>query len=541
MSEARAESQFDAAWRRPAPRARRFAMMLYGWRQPGWVCLFALLAAAPFVFAAFLAPALLSLKPTAEMIGPIADARAIAAGGAPLKSSSAPFYSLLLLAADRFADSPGRIHLLAKGIAAALVAGPLAYLCAARFPAALSVLMTAALAAYAAAPFSGPQDVALAFFIVTATALICSSADNSASRARIEGVIAAAGLVILWLLSPAFSLAGFVTLAFSPLLAGLSGASRYSLAAILFVAGALLIEAAAPGMNIARAHAASAVFSARAAVGGEGAIALTGMAASGVVVIAAAAIFGGPEHWRSWGAGAGLLLVSLVAARFAEANATPIIVMAAALACFSTASPFYDGIFSGHDRASISIAVAAASLTLFWTGAIAVHAAGQFFLQHRTTLGAPENIRAELGLVQPGGPTIARWIEEGRFSTPEARDLFALAPVDQSEMLLEAAAHAKKIASYGLDVAILTGADAACVIAEKRACRPSGEKAANSAKVVFVPRLDLDPSTADAKLNSQALLYTEFKLVEQTPLWDVWVRRGATLPEDALKGLKGAL
>ncbi|HXI88120.1 MAG TPA: hypothetical protein VNH64_11715 [Parvularculaceae bacterium] len=541
MDDWAAESRFEAAWRRPAPRARQLAMMLYGWCEPGWVFLIAILAALPFILAAAFSPALLSLQPTAQMIGPIADARAIAAGAATLKSSPAPFYSLLLLAGDLFADAPGRIHLLAKAIAAALVAYPFAYLAAARFPAALAVLMTAALAAYVAAPFAGPQDIALAFFVMTALALICSPADQDTGRARLEGAIAGAGLVVLWIMNPAFSLAGFLALAFCPVVTGLAGAARYVAAALVFAIGAAIIEIVSPGLNVARAAAAATMFDAAAAAGGEGAIALTGIAASAIVVIVVAGIFGGPEHWRGWGAGAALFVVALIAARLAEANATPIIVAAAALACLSTASPFYDGVFRNHDRASVSIAIAAASLTLFWTGAIVVHATGQFFLQHGAADEAPANIRAELGLVQPGGPTIARWIEEGRFSTPEARDLFALAPVDQSEMLLEAAARARKIASYGFDVAILTGADSACVIAEKRACLPNGEKAANDAKVVFVPRLDLDPATAAAKEKSQALLYTEFKLVDKTPLWEIWVRRGATLPDEVTKSFRAAL
>ncbi|MGE0408309.1 MAG: hypothetical protein AB7P23_03495, partial [Amphiplicatus sp.] len=91
---------------------------------------------------------------------------------------------------------------------------------------------------------------------------------------------------------------------------------------------------------------------------------------------------------------------------------------------------------------------------------------------------------------------------------------------------------------YGLDVAILTGADAACVIAEKRACEADGAKAADAADVVFAPRLDLDPATAAAKGRAEALLYTEFKLVDQTALWEIWVRRGATLPAELAASFK---
>lgn len=524
------ESRFEAGWRRPAPMARRLAKLLYGWRTPGLVVFLALLAALPFVLAAAFAPALLSLAPTVDLIAPIADARAVAGGAAPLSAEAAPLYSLLLLLGDGFADAPGRIHLVAKAFAAALVVCPLVYFSSVRFPAAMSVLFAAALAAYVAAPFSGPEEIALALFLVAALAFACAPADDSARRARAEGALGGVLLAALWLSSPAFALAGFVALSACPFLTGPAGLRRYASALVVFIALAGLCELLSPGLNLVRASAASGLFSNGVFIGGESAVALGGVAASSAIVIFCAAVFGGGEYARGWGAGLALIAVAFVAARLSGANPTPVFLFGAAFAALSVSSPFYDGVFRSHDRASTALAISAASLTLFWTASLIAHGAGQFVLQQRVAAEAPANIRAELALVQPGGPTIAKWVEEGRFSTPEARELFALGPVDQSAMLLEAAAQAKKIASHGVDVAILTGSDAACVIADRRKCRADGASAASAANVVFVPRLDLDPATAAAKGRSEALLYTEFRLAEQTPLWDVWVRRGASLP-----------
>ena len=66
---------------------------------------------------------------------------------APLSAEAAPFYSLLLLLGDSFADAPGRIHLVAKAFAVALVVCPLVYFSSVRFPAAMSAPFRAALAA----------------------------------------------------------------------------------------------------------------------------------------------------------------------------------------------------------------------------------------------------------------------------------------------------------------------------------------------------------------------------------------------------------
>jgi hypothetical protein len=156
--------------------------------------------------------------------------------------------------------------------------------------------------------------------------------------------------------------------------------------------------------------------------------------------------------------------------------------------------------------------------------------AGQFVLQHRAAGEGSADIRAELALVQPGGEALSRWVEEGRLSTPRTRELLALAPIEQTETLLKAAARAREFSRQGVDVAILTSGDAACVLAEARACRADGAKAAGEAAVVLVPRADLDPATAEAKSRAQVLLYTDFKLAEETPLFDIWVRRGARLP-----------
>ncbi len=523
----------DQAWRRPAPVSRRAAMALYAWREPGWSFFSAVLFALPLILATAFAPALLSLSPAMEMLAPIAEARGIFTGQIPVQSGGSPIYSLLIMAADLFAESPGRIHLVAKAIATALVVFPLAYMSAARLPVLQSVLLTASFAAYVAAPFSGQTEFGFAVFLAMAFACLCAPAKNAASRAWFEGALVGAGLLILWLLSPVLSLGGFMALSACPFLSGKNGLRRYAGALCVFGVLALLCELLWPGLNLARANAATGVVDHIDILGvRESFSGLGGVIASVFIVVMSGAIFGGREHIKSWGVGAVIAIIGIIFARFSEANILLVFPLAASIACFSVASPFYDGLFRSHDRASVAIATSTAMLTLFWTTTPIAHAVGQFALQHHVANEAPDNIRAELGLVQPGGLTIAKWVEEGRFSTLEARELFSLAPVDQSAMLLEAASQARAIASHGVDVAILTGADTACILASKKFCSSDGAAAANEANVVFVPRLDLDPSSVDAKGRSEALLYTKFKLADKTAFWDIWVRRGVALPTD---------
>lgn len=516
------------SWRRPAPRARAVTIALYSWRRPELVFILSMLAAAPFVLAALLSPALLSFSPTLDIIAPVADARAVASGHASLLDAASPFHLALLSAGDLFFDSPGRIHLAAKAFAAFLVAAPFAWFVAPRFPAAQGALLTAALAAFVAAPFSGPNDISLALFAVLAAAFLAAPGDEGRGRARLEGALAGAILLALWLSHPVFALLGFLALSACPFLSGRRGLDRYLVALAVMLALAAAAEAAAPGLNVARAQAASGAFS---AAGGSllkaGASANAAIAASTLIVLIAAAIFGGRDHARGWVTAALLLAVSVAAVRVADAQAAPLFVLAASIAAFSVASPFYDGVFRFHDRASIALAGSAAALTMFWTAAIVAQSAGQFALQLKT---AEATAGAGLGVAQMNGQALAHWIGEGRLSPLEARNLLALAPVDQSAILVEAAERARILTREGLDVAILTGADSLCVLLDGRPCSADGPAAAKAAKVVFVPRIDFDAATAAAKGRSEAFLYTEFRRVEATPLWDVWVRRGVTLP-----------
>ena len=84
---------------------------------------------------------------------------------------------------------------------------------------------------------------------------------------------------------------------------------------------------------------------------------------------------------------------------------------------------------------------------------------------------------------------------------------------------------ARAITEDGGKVAFLTGADAACLLAELGPCHENSNIAAQHADIVFVPRLDLGAAAFAAKGRAEALLYTEFKLSEKTPFWEVWVRQ----------------
>jgi len=394
--------------------------------------------------------------------------------------------------------------------------------------------MAAGLCAFVAAPFAGAPEFALALLLVLSVALLSPPARDSAARAVGEGCLLGVGFVLLWLAIPAMPIAG-IAVAVLATFHGKANLLRTIAAAVCFCLFAAALDLISPGFNASRFSIAARALAGMELVGG----AFGGAAISAAIVIFCTAVFGGLETQRSWASGLALFIAGLGAAQVAGTDPAPAFFAAAIVAAFSISSPFYDGVFRTHDRASVALAASAAALSLFWAGAQGVAAGGQLLFQLRAGESAPADIRAELGLIQPGGLTLAQWIAEGRFTAKDARGALAMTPADQSAVLLDGAAQAREIAGRGLDVAILTAADAACVLAHSRPCRADGPAAAGKAKVVLVPRLDLDAATMAAKARAEVILYTDFSLAGRTELWDVWVRRGASLPADLAERFSG--
>ncbi len=517
-------------WRAPAPAARAATMALYRWRDAPTTALIALAAALPALLAALMAPALLSYSPTADLLAPVAEARALASGATALPEASSPFNLALLLSSDLVFEAPGRSHLGAKALAALIAAAAVAGFTAVRFSLLQTSLLAAATAAFVAAPLAGPEDAALALLMAVCAAFLCAPAQESRARACLEGAAAGLGLAALWMSSAILALFGVAALSACPFLSGRRGFMRYASAIIVAGICAAAAEVAAPGAASSRA---ATVTQAITAAGGEPALPAfdaLALALGAIIVVLIAAIFGGREHARNAWTAAAFLLIGWAAALIAGAETAIVFPFAAAIAAFSTASPFYDGVFRAHDRASIAVSGAAALLTLGLGSALLAQSTDQFLRQARAAAAATAATVKAFAIVQPPEPAIARWVAEGRFATAEARALFPLTPADQSAMLMAAGLKARALGEQGYDVAILAKGDIVCVIAGRRDCAADGRAAAARANIVFVPRIDLGAASAALLGRSEALLYTEFRKVDETPNWDIWVRRGVTLP-----------
>lgn len=528
--EAYRDGEDEAQWRAPAPAARAAMSLLYGWRDVKVASLVAFAAALPAVILSLAAPALLSAAPAAEILAPIAEARALANGG-DLQSAAAPFDLCLLLAADFFFEAPGRIHLGAKAFAALLAAAAIGVFSAVRFSLAQAALISAATAAFVAAPYSGPPEGALALLVAASVCFLCAPADPSRARALAEGALGGVLLFALWMSNAALALGGVLALSACPFLSGGRGLFRYGAALSLIALLAVLSEAMAPGLAASRANAAAAALSLAGGASPLGArFDLAALAPLGFGALLLSAVFGGDRYRRNWLTGAAFLAFGWAAAIVAGASPAIVFLVAAAIAVFSTSSPFYDGVFRTHDRASIAVAGAAGLISLGLSAALFIQSTDQFIRQARAAEAAPAAAIDVFAVVQPPEMTIARWVAEGRFNSAEARALFPLAPADQTEMLLAAARQARAFDQAGLETAILAKGDIACVIAGRRDCAADGRAAAARAKVVIVPRFEIDSAGGDVAGTAEALLYTEFRRLSESPQWDVWIRRGVTLP-----------
>ncbi|MEO0878075.1 MAG: hypothetical protein AAFY22_00035 [Pseudomonadota bacterium] len=554
------------AGRRAAPRARALTKPLYQWSTFKAAMAASLIAVSPFLVAAFLAPALMTTAPAGDIIAPIARARAFADGALDLTLSPVPFQLLIFSLADMIAAAPGRIHLVAKAIVAALIALPLAFFAARRFSLPAAAAMTGVVAAGVLAPLAGAGAWTTGLLIAAATPMLTPPATGGARLAIGEGVLAGLLLFCLWLAAPVVWIAGLAALTAAPFLSGRAGPARYLAALMALLACAGAGELLAPGLAMARAEAGAALLTDGGAWGMllSGIVtgqmisteigAADGLVASVGVVLFLAAVFGGSPAWRSWAAALGFLVIAVVAVGLAAAPFWPLLLCAAVIATFSTGSPFYDGVFDRPQPATVAIAGAAGALTLFWCAAFAVDAGRQFARQAELAERAPRDTLSALALipVTPAAPLTITALDASAAGKSVAGNRFGgnafggdgfngARRGDPSAILLAAAREAERWSQTGADVAILANADIACVISAPRRCFESGAAAAHAAAIVVAPRVALDAldGTAGEDLSvgghatAEALLYTHFKKVSQNQFWDIWVRRGHANPAAA--------
>ncbi|MDZ7626889.1 MAG: hypothetical protein U5J99_00620 [Parvularculaceae bacterium] len=491
----------------------------------------AILSAAPVIVATLALPGFITTSEIVDLLGPIADARAFAAGDGDFLRASSPFYLAVLFAADSVFVTPGRILLGAKAFSALIaITAVIAFACV-RFPFAQTALLAASTAAFVAAPFSGAGETALALLAVAAMAFVCAPAQASKARAFSEGVLGGGLLVALWMSSAALALIGAVALTACPFIGGRTGLIRY--AAGILVAGGLIasFEVLSPGTMAARAETLSPIAISFSEIwSAVSSFKCLSIALGAGLVLVLAAIFGGEGYRRNVWTALAFLLIGSAAAMIVGANASLVFVFSAAIATFSTASPFYDGIFRTPDRASVAVGGVAGIITLSLGAAICLQFAEQFIFQGRAASSAPREISAAFAIVQvPRTASALRIDDEQMFETASAPNI-SQKENGQAWILFDAAARVRALEAAGVKVAILADSDIACVIAAKPKCSSDGRTAAARANIVFVPRIDFGAASAALKGRSEALLYTEFRKVDETTDWDIWVRRGVTLP-----------
>lgn len=518
-------------WHAPAPAARAAATALFGWRDERTSVIAAVAAAAPAIAAALAAPALLTTTEIVDLIGPIADARALAAGDGEVLKSSSLFYLAMLSAADSIFATPGRILLGAKALSALIAATAVIAIACVRFPFAQTALLAASTAAFVAAPFSGVNETLLALLAAAAIAFVCAPAQSSKTRALAEGALGGGVLATLWMSSPALALIGAVALTACPFISGRGGFLRYA-AAILVVGGLIAsFELLFPGSIVARAETVtSTVNSLRDHRISTSTFASTEIGLGACFVLVLAAVFGGATYRGNVWTALAFLLFGAAGAAMVGANASLVFVFSAAIAVFSTSSPFYDGIFRAHDRASVAISGAVGVIALGLGALICMQAAEQFVLQARSTAPASEKNASPFAITKLTQKSNSHWIDDGRIIERELTPDESPEASDQARLLLNVAARVRTLDAAGFKVAILANSDIACVIVGNNDCSADGRTAAARANVVISPRLSLGAGGVSTKERLEGLLYSEFRRIEETPQWDLWVRRDVSLP-----------
>lgn len=528
MSDGDVQDGYEDVWRRDAPAARRVAEGLFGWFAPWQGPLAAAVLLAPLFILAGLSPALLSQNGPVETLAPFASARAWLSGASAAEIAAGgwgPAPLGLVGGASFLAGSAGLSLLWAQLAAAVLGFAAMSYLALARFSTAAAAGAALLAAASVAAPLSGAGGYGWSVLLWLAAAALAAPADEGAARLRIEGVLCGLGLFVLWNTTAAFFLAGVFAMLAAPWTGGRRGLAMLLIAAGVATALAAGMYFVAPGLNMARLLAALAELHAAPARLLASGVGITGYLGGAGAALAIVAIFAGGEEARAWVPAVLFAAVSFILAAICGANAAPGVILAALIACFSTASPFYDGVFAAKERGAVAAALGAGALSLLGVVHFAAYSTGLAAAQYEAARTAPDALK-RVGLAYAGGTqalSAARWLDDGLVTLKDAHADGLFSPAVRALALAQGAEFAQQRGRGR--IAILASADVATAFFARKAGAIDGRRAAADADFVLAPRFALENNSAAVNDSAEGLLFSQFRLADETPLWQVWERR----------------
>lgn len=446
--------------------------------------------------ALFFAPGLLVTGTPAEILARIADANGVFQGGlaGALKDGALPEQALLFAAAN-LTDSPGRAVLVARAIAAGIIALPLAAAIGQRFAIlpglALFMVPLAALLA------GGTDIIAMAAaFYVFIVALAVPARTGQGRQA--EGLCAAVFLMVLYLSSVPLFVAALLALTITPFLRGRDGLAFAVTAYAGFAIAAVILELfiltslpELPGYLPSRLE----------STGWQptsGAPSLVSLVCT-LIILAGFAVLPRRALGRQVLA-FGFLTAAGAASFFADTDLTPFALIAVFLGLSSPA-------FRRTESAA-GFRLLALLLALFSAGLSVFPASQTLTAQLKRPVLAE---MSDYGFSFEEDPVLARLVLARRVDHALTGRELSLTAADQALLLSEGARLQAQMNVEG-----------------KRARLVAMDSGA-PASYLIVPRLPIDPLTEKARLHSQGLLYSEYEKLPATEqpsaAYEIWRQR----------------
>ena len=460
------------------------------------------------------AQALLAVPPSAESI-----LTAIAEGEL--------LHLLLIHLASLMTETPGQALLMAQGLMTLILVGPVAYGAAMRLsllPALLASLLVLVTALVPAGGITGGASaMAAAVFLWLGLISYARPVRMVQRCAQIEGLAAGIGVWCLFMTSTPLFLLSLAGLLAAMILQGQRGMifTTMALASLLMLGASaelLLHMTLGPQLSgpltltLLRLDQVGPAFAA---------VPLTLSHLLAVMLIPLGLMIGRPGFLVSWAGLLFLLGAGVAVFLYTGLDPLPLLLMTCLMVMSGRA------VRPGREDVGLLDKYALAGLLALLTvpmvlAGVKISAAASGLYAQFQAVPLPETER--LGFSFAEQPVKARMILARKLDPFVTREGLQLTPADQAVLMQEGVRLAGEMAAARKPVRLVSAGDTAHLTG---IVMPELGKA----DYVLTPRIAIDALTDEARVSSQAVLYTEYQKAPRqdqlSPVWDIWIRRQA--------------
>lgn len=498
---------------------------------PVTISLIISLLAVPILCLVFLAPSLFVTDEPSAVLALWLEARAIveqppSREGALLALREGQFlYFLMINIAAIITQTPGQALLVAQGLVAVLLLGPIAYGAAMRLPAVPAVMAALLLVVTLVAVPQGALAASMAMSVVVFcwVSLVCYAAPYRAGLicAQAEGVLVGVGIWILLMSATPLFLLSLVGLIVALAFQGSRGVIfvTMALASLLVLAACSEILAYMTLGDLMSGPVALTLMRLDQLDPNTGQWALDSRYILVLVVMCLGLMVSRAGQLVWWGSIGFLLLAGAGVVAWGGGSPLPLILLVALMVMSSKAVHPSREVIGTMDRYALAGLLALLLLPVFGAGASIWSGAGTLYRQYQRPV---QEQTAMLGFSFAEEPHTAELILTRKLDPFLVQQGLALSPADQAVLMTDGMALARMMGREKKPVSLVGGEELSRLFG--LALSQLGD-----AEIVLTPKIPIDKISDQARVSSQGILYAQYRKADRqlqvSPVWDIWVRR----------------